>query len=153
MHASISIFCLNFVLTIFDFSFRRATQDLMKTGLIIYKVWVLQKLFLIQWLHFRHFFLTYNFYTRKIDLRRTCLFWGFSSNLKDKRVLKFNLYLPTIEFCCWTDYFNQTFIISMFMTIIHKFTFVKTVFLFRYIEILMSLYYYILCILNDKLTW
>lgn len=102
---------------------------------------------------FSSFFLTYNFYTRKIDLRRTCLFWGFSSNLKDKRVLKFNLYLPTIEFCCWTDYFNQTFIISMFMTIIHKFTFVKTVFLFRYIEILMSLYYYILCILNDKLTW
>lgn len=102
---------------------------------------------------FLSFFLTYNFYTRKIDLRRTCLFWGFSSNLKDKRVLKFNLYLPTIEFCCWTDYFNQTFIISMFMTIIHKFTFVKTVFLFRYIEILMSLYYYILCILNDKLTW
>lgn len=102
---------------------------------------------------FSSFFLTYNFYTRKIDLRRTCLFWGFSSNLKDKRVLKFNLYLPTIEFCCWTDYFNQTFIISMFMTIIHKFTFVKTVFLIRYIEILMSLYYYILCILNDKLTW
>lgn len=102
---------------------------------------------------FSSFFLTYNFYTRKIDLRRTCLFWGFSFNLKDKRVLKFNLYLPTIEFCCWTDYFNQTFIISMFMTIIHKFTFVKTVFLFRYIEILMSLYYYILCILNDKLTW
>lgn len=102
---------------------------------------------------FSSFFFTYNFYTRKIDLWRTCLFWGFSSNLKDKRVLKFNLYLPTIEFCCWTDYFNQTFIISMFMTIIHKFTFVKTVFLFRYIEILMSLYYYILCILNDKLTW
>lgn len=102
---------------------------------------------------FSSFFLTYNFYTRKIDLRRTCLFWGFSSNLKDKRLLKFNLYLPTIEFCCWTDYFNQTFIISMFMTIIHKFTFVKTVFLIRYIEILMSLYYYILCILNDKLTW
>lgn len=102
---------------------------------------------------FSSFFLTYNFYTRKIDLRRTCLFWGFSSNLKDKRVLKFNLYLPTIEFCCWTDYFYQTFIVSMFMTIIHKFTFVKTVFLFRYIEILMSLYYYILCILNDKLTW